>query len=175
MICFSRIEPPRYTEFVRKKAGVYLASLAVTMALGFASDGSQPSAERLRQALRTLARAAPNVHWDGKSMVAGDIACDGRLDPVYLGHSNGRIYVGFVRSANRKPEVLEFGVGPGHQAAICQEPAKLAVERLDYNLDGAEGFRQSRICKGLVLDDDTCDSIHFFWNHATQHLNWWRN
>jgi len=74
------------------------------------------------------------------------------------------------RARNKKPQILEFRVNGGYQDAICQEPAELSLESLDYDLDyEVKGFRKSGICKGLVLSDDACDPIHFFRNE------WWRN
>jgi hypothetical protein len=107
--------------------------------------------------------------------VRGDIACDGRTDQAYVGHANGKIYVGLYRARTGKVQVLEFGVDTGHQDAICQDPAKLAIEALDYDLGPeAPGFEKSKVCRGLILSDDVCDPLHFFWNHTTHLLNWWR-
>jgi hypothetical protein len=30
------------------------------------------------------------------------------------------------------------------------------------------------MCKGLNLGEGDCDSIHFFWNAKSGHLDWWR-
>jgi hypothetical protein len=135
----------------------------------------KPSSAKLAQtALRTLTKLRPDVHWDSKNL-AGDIACDGRSDQVCLGHSPGKVYVGFVRAADQKPDISEFQVSAGYQDAICEEPAALELESLDYDFDPAEGFRRSRVCKGLVLSGGECDRIHLFRDHDAKRLKWWRN
>jgi len=155
---------------------VLTIALAGAIAICAQSGDSPPSDAERRQALKSLSRVAPNVRWDINSLVVGDIACDGRSDQVYFGHAGDKIYVGLFRSRDKKPQVLEFRVGSGYQDAICKEPAELAIESLDYDLDyEVKGFQRSNVCKGLVLNDDACDPIHFFWNHSTRQLNWWRN
>ena len=92
-------------------------------------------------ALRALSKTAPKVQWDKASMTVGDITCDGRADTVFFGHSGRKVYVGLFRASTRKVQVLEFRVGAGFQDAICQEPAHLALESLDYEMDSpVDGF-----------------------------------
>jgi len=129
-------------------------------------------------ALQALAAFEPEVRWDETSELTADITCDGRPDHALLGRRDGRVYVGLVVSGRPRPEILSFGVGGGIQDAICAEPAVLSVESLDYDPKKAggrlDGFRRSKRCKGLRLSGGQCDSIHFFWNHRTKELDWWR-
>jgi hypothetical protein len=125
------------------------------------------------EGLRKLSKVRPKITWDRQSVVTADIACDHGLDQAYLGRSAHQVYVGFVRAANKKARFCNSAWGD-HQDAICEEPAMLSVESMDYDLD-ARGFKRSRTCKGLVLSGGDCDPIHLFWNHATQNLDWWRN
>jgi hypothetical protein len=125
-----------------------------------------------------LSVSKPDVKWDAKTALRADFDCDGSLDQAFLGRLAGKVYVGLVRAATKQPDILEFGVDPSAQAAICQEPAKLKIESLDYDPTEAggkiDGFQRSRRCKGLVLSDGQCDSVHLFWNHQTKRLAWWR-
>jgi hypothetical protein len=118
------------------------------------------------------------VQWDARSGLRADLDCDGRADQAFLGRNAGRVYVGVVRAAAIKPEILDFAVDGGVQEAICAEPAKLVVESLDYDPTDAvgpiDGFRRSRACKGLELSGGECDSVHLFWNHALKRIDWWR-
>jgi len=129
-------------------------------------------------ALRQLSSARPDIRWDPKSGLIADFDCDGSPDVAFLGRTEGKVFVGLVRAASTKPEILEFAVDPAVQAAICNEPAKLALESLDYDPTEAvgriDGFVRSRRCKGLVLSGGDCDEIHLFWNHKTHRLGWWR-
>jgi hypothetical protein len=133
---------------------------------------------RPQEALQLLSASRPDVKWDAKTALGADFDCDGSLDEAFLGRAAGKVYVGLVRAAVKQPEILEFGVDPSAQAAICQEPAKLEIESLDYDPTEAvgkiDGFRRSRRCKGLVLSGGECDPIHIFWNHRINHLAWWR-
>jgi hypothetical protein len=128
-------------------------------------------------ALQHRSAARPEVRWDAKSGVRADFDCDERPDRAFLGRNAGRVYVGLVRAAGQKPEILEFAVSAAVQEAICAEPAKLAIESLDYDPTEAvgtiDGFRRSRTCKGLRLSGGECDSIHLFWNHASKSLDSW--
>lgn len=129
-------------------------------------------------ALERLSESRPNVRWETKSGLRADVDCDGRPDQAFLGRSGGRVYVGVVRAAAQKPEILDFAVDAGIQKAICAEPAKLVVESLDYDPTDAvgpiDGFHRSRRCRGLELSGGECDPIHLFWNHASKNLDWWR-
>jgi hypothetical protein len=120
----------------------------------------------------------PDINWDAKSALTADFDCDGSPDEAFLGRSAGRIYVGVIRAATKQPEILEFGVDASAQDAICQEPAKLEIESLNYDPSGEigkiDGFRRSRRCKGILLSGGECDPIHLFWDYKTKHLAWWR-
>jgi len=117
------------------------------------------------------------VRWDS-SAVSADYDGDGRIDQAFLGHLSGKLFVGILVTSAKKPQVLEFSVGPGQQAAVCSASAILQMEELNY--DPAEvpadlqGFRQSSACKGLQLEDKECDSIHMYWNGVKRRMDWWR-
>jgi hypothetical protein len=99
-------------------------------------------------ALERLSAAVSGVQWDAKSGLRADLDCDGRADQAFLDRSAGRVYVGVIRAAATKPEILDFAVDAGIQEAICAEPAKLVVESLDYDPTDAvgpiDGFRRSQ-------------------------------
>ena len=153
----------------------YTLFLAVMFAI--ALQTRQPSASS-GTALERLAASRLNVRWETKSELHADFDCDGRPDQAFLGRNDGRVYVGVVRAAVQKPEILDFSVDAGIQKAICAEPAKLVVESLDYDPTDAvgpiDGFHRSRRCRGLELSGGQCDSIHLFWNHGSKNLDWWR-
>lgn len=129
-------------------------------------------------ALQALTTFGPDVEWEAASEVTADVDCDGRADQALVGRRDGRIFVGLVVSSKARPEILTFAVGAKIPDAICAEPAVLQVESLDYtpkkSAGRIDGFRRSKRCKGLRLSGGACDSIHFFWNHKTGELDWWR-
>ena len=75
--------------------------------------------------------ARPDAQWHAGGALTADFDCDGRRDQLFLGRASGKVFVGLVRAAAPKPEILEFAVDANRQAAICREPAQLKVESLD--------------------------------------------
>src|SRR3954469_14346704 len=101
---------------------------------------------------RSLKEARPNIVWVAATRLRADFDCDGQTDQAYLGSSKGRVYVGVLLSTRKAPQILEFAVGAGVQAAICDEPGTLKIEKLDdpsASVGEIEGFRKSKTCKGL--------------------------
>ena len=130
-------------------------------------------------AVKRLRLADRLVHWDEQSVLSVDVDCDGRVDSAFVGRSDSAMYVGVVTNTRIPAEVLRFGLhGNAVQDAVCSDKAKLTVESLDYDPTDAvgalAGFQRSRVCRGLNLGEEDCDSIHLYWNHESHHLDWWR-
>jgi hypothetical protein len=156
---------------------ILIAVALLGSVLGQAAE-AQPRQLNQQEALRLLSASRPYINWDLKSALKADIDCDRFPDEIFLGRAAGKIFVGVVRAAIQEPEILEFGVGSAAQDAICQEPAKLKIESLDYDPAGefgpVDGFRRSRRCKGIMLSGGECDPIHLYWNYNVKHMGWWR-
>ena len=155
---------------MRRVLGLAIVGFVVSVAGAALAQGTP--------ALRALTTFGPDVQWEAESEVTADVDCDGRPDQALLGRRDGKVFVGLVVSSKVRPEILAFSVGGGIQDAICAEPAALKVESLDYDprksVGRLDGFRRSKRCKGLRLSGGQCDSIHFFWNHKKDELDWWR-
>jgi hypothetical protein len=109
-----------------------------------------------------------------------DLDGDGKADTVLL-YQNRTTATVVVRFANPSEELqhLTFGVDPNRENALCRLPVHLRAESLDYDIADATGeqipgFVRSKNGKGFALVDGACDSMHFFWNHRTKRLQWWR-
>ncbi|HTV91521.1 MAG TPA: hypothetical protein VMG98_02265 [Verrucomicrobiae bacterium] len=91
--------------------------------------------------------------------LAIDLDADHRLDTVALKQTPRQIEV-TVRfgDPSRAPEIFRFAVDPNREDAVCAVPVYLKRE-------AAHGF---------MVVDNTCDSLHFFWNHATHRIQYWR-
>jgi hypothetical protein len=63
-----------------------------------------------QSALQHLSAARPEVRWDAKSGVRADFDCDERPDRAFLGRNAGRVYVGLIRAAGQRQEILDFAV-----------------------------------------------------------------
>ena len=139
------------------------------------------STEATNGIFQIVSKRMKNVIWDKTSIVEVDINCDGKKDYAILGKSKQGVKVALVVapvSKDSKIHSFEFLVGKHSQDSLCQLPAKLRIESLDYDPTEAvgklPGFRPSKKCNAFGLTDDTCDSFHFYWNHQTNRLNWWR-
>ncbi|OQZ01080.1 MAG: hypothetical protein B6D35_04135 [Candidatus Brocadia sp. UTAMX2] len=139
------------------------------------------SAEKEERVFQLAAKRIKNVKWDKKSIIAVDINCDGNKDYALLGKSKQGVTVALIVgpfSEKSRIESFEFFVGKPWQDSLCKLPARLEIRSLDY--DPAEmvgklpGFRRSKKCNAFCLADNTCDSFHFYWDHQTNTLAWWR-
>jgi hypothetical protein len=152
--------------------------LVLAALLGSTPAQQKDNQTRRQEALHSLSVTRPDVKWDVKSALSADFDCDGSLDEALLGRTAGKVFVGIVRAAGKQPQILEFGVNPNAQDAICQEPSTLTIESLDYDpteeVGKVDGFQRSRRCKGLLLSGGECDPIHLYWNYRTKHIGWWR-
>ncbi|MDC8784798.1 hypothetical protein [Roseateles koreensis] len=129
--------------------------------------------------LRDLAKAKPSIRWDSASAVAGDF--DGRSSRggAMLGYAGSKVYLAIQAGSRGKSlryQYLEFGVGPGAQAAICSAPAKLEVYPLECSMEEGElpGCKATKGASGLSIVDGDCDSIHLYWDHVSNRMQWWR-
>jgi hypothetical protein len=116
----------------------------------------------------------------GPARLLLDLEGDGKADTVllYQNRTSATVVVRFA-DPSEKPQHFTFGVDPSRENALCRMPARLQAESLDYDSTGATGeqipgFVRSKDGKGFALVDGACDSIHFFWNHRTKRLQWWR-
>lgn len=139
------------------------------------------STETANEVLQLVSKRMPDAEWDKKSIIEVDINCDGKKDYAILGKSERGITVALVVgpvSKKSRIESFNFLVGKHSQNSLCQLPAKLRVESLDYDPTEAvgklPGFRSSKTCNAFGLADDACDSFHFYWDHQANALTWWR-
>jgi len=112
--------------------------------------------------------------------ISVDLDGDRKPDTVLLRQGANSVVV-LVRFGDRskKEEQFRFTVDPGREDAVCKLPVRLRIEPLDYDLTAAlgeslPGFVRSKSHNGFAIVDEACDSIHFFWNHRTKRLEWWR-
>jgi hypothetical protein len=103
------------------------------------------------------------------SRLTGDFDCDGRPDTAFLTQGGGRATVRVVfADRSHPPQVFRFVADPAREDAVCRFPVYLKSESLN------NGSVRSKRCPGFALVDNTCDSIHFYWDHSTKRLSWWR-
>jgi hypothetical protein len=135
------------------------------------------ASEQATLALEQVKMQVPNATWQAESASA-DFDCDGRTDHAFLVKRGEKVIVAFAVSSTPTIQSFAFGVAAESQESICEEPAGIVTESLEYDpseaVDGVEGFQLSKTCKGLQLIGGECDFFHFYWNHIKRRVEWWR-
>lgn len=115
--------------------------------------------------------------------VSADLNCDGVADRARLLYPKDaqQVVVELTLGGDLGVSKLRFGLNDsGRQNALCGSTAQLEATGSDAAALKAifgelpRGYRAGEQCAELVLEDGQCDSIHLYWDHARQHLNWWR-
>jgi hypothetical protein len=141
---------------------------------------SAPQASAAVASREALEPVALDVGKAQPAVIEADIDCDGIEDTARMEYVEDRVRVTVTLAATKTSQSLEFGLGDSMaQESLCGTEATLEIEDMDYDLieifgENPEGFRESKTCKGLRLMGGECDSMHIFWNHDTQHIDWWR-
>ena len=116
---------------------------------------------------RAIKSSHPNVRWQENRVLKGDLTCRAHQDLAILGTQGSRLMVAVLASGvTKKPMVLEI------DAALLAAKTTLSIEDQDFEMGTGEpgdvgplpGFKRSKTCKGLKLDDARIDSVHIYWN-----------
>ena len=117
----------------------------------------------------------PNFEWKTGTVKKADLNCDGRTDLAILGFNGGKVGVAiFMHGHRQKPALLEF-------AAYEPKLAELKIEmltntRTDFREmlgEMPDGYRRSKVCRGLSVGDGDRDSTHIYWNHKKKGFSTW--
>ncbi|MCE9633686.1 MAG: hypothetical protein K8Q92_05830 [Methylophilales bacterium] len=130
------------------------------------------------KAFNRLTKATPTVAWPKKAIEI-DIDCDGKKDYVFSAQTEKSVSVGVVLgNSKRKPESFTFDVNRDRQDAVCALPVRIEPEAQDFDptedIGEIPGFVRSKTCHAFALVNEECDSFHFYWNHSTKLIEWWR-
>ena len=115
--------------------------------------------EKIAKAAKTF---EPRVQWQERSVVKADFTCDARQDFAILGTQNSLLVLAvFANGTTNKPVVIEI------DSALDAGQTKLFVESQDFETGTDEpgdvgplpGFKRSKTCYGLRLDDERIDSV----------------
>jgi hypothetical protein len=116
-----------------------------------------------------------------KHLPTGDVDCDGHADAISYSVSPDtvRVEVRFSQKG-RAAQSLTFSIGADSENSLRVAPAEVSLESLDFDLSAEEmgdlpGFQRSKLCKGIVLDDQQSDPIHVYWDHDAHRLAWWHH
>jgi hypothetical protein len=154
--------------------------LAITLLIGMVSVAF---AEGVKS-LQLLQKASPEVEWQSQSKVTADFNCDGKHDVAYLGKTKANFFVSVILGPITKASLISTTTlrnvtSEDAQDSVREENPSLTTESLDYDTvemfgENPEGFKPSKTCSGLNLSSGETDSFHFYWNHKTNELTWWR-
>ena len=115
-----------------------------------------------RQAIAMLRAAAPQNEWRAETALKIDIDSDEKPDYVFLSQDQRTAPVGLVLGSQGNPlSTKSFSIGDPQQNGLCQGPATIEVETLDYlpyDSDGAvPGFERSKRGMSFHLAGGECD------------------
>lgn len=159
---------------------VFLVCMTAAGCAKHEEPASAPQATTAATARQAVAPVAADAGEAQPVVVKADVDCDGVEDMAQMDYVEDRVRVTVTLAETKTPQSLDFGLGNSmSHASLCGTKAALEIEDMDYDLiealgENPEGFRKSTTCKGLILTDDECDSMHIFWNHDTKHIDWWR-
>ncbi len=126
---------------------------------------------------RAIKSSHPHVQWQQNSVLKADLTCRAQQDVAMLGVNGSRLMVAILAKAvTKKPIVLEI------DADLLAEQTTMSIESQDFEMGTGEpgdvgplpGFKRSKICKGLQLDDDRIDSVHIYWNRIDGKFQTWQ-
>lgn len=126
---------------------------------------------------KSLKSSHPGVRWEEKRLLKGDLTCRGRQDMALLGTQDSRVWVAILAgSVHKRPIVLQI------DSALLAAQTTLSIESQDFEMGTGEpgdvgplpGFKRSKTCKGLKLDDDRIDSVHIYWNRIEGRFQTWQ-
>lgn len=128
-------------------------------------------------AVNALNKSIQGVAWNSNMSQQADFNCDGKKDWAFLGKTKKEIVIAVVLapiSANSKVERVQL---ISNEIDGLTRP-ELTLESLDYDprkmAGDIPGFQRSKTCSGLNFSPGETDTFHFFWDHQSGHLNYWR-
>jgi len=125
-----------------------------------------------------------NPNEDEPEAITADIDCDGKQDVAKITYQKSKLVLSVHLGASGKEQSLIFGLGSGdEQDSFCSTTIFLSKEAPESHKEDSdtsesetllEGHIIQKDCVNLKLSDEMCDSIHVYWNHTTNQLDWWR-
>jgi hypothetical protein len=131
-----------------------------------------------QQVLNAANKFMPGITWQAKSVLIGDFSCRGRSEQAILGTSHSEtarryaVAAIFLDGLDKQPELF-------FDDLHITDDVKLIVESLDFDPQetlghSLQGFKRSKTCKGLNMDDNQTDSLHIYWDAKSRDFDAWR-
>jgi hypothetical protein len=126
---------------------------------------------------KAIRSSHPSIRWKERLVLNADLTCRARQDLAILGVQGRNLHVAILPSGPKKqPIVLPI------ESGLLASQTTMSVESQDFEMGTGEpgdigplpGFRRSKTCKGLKLDDDRIDSVHIYWNRIEGRFQIWQ-
>ena len=118
-----------------------------------------------------------DAQWKLNQAITADVACDGKRDVVLLGSTEHEVIILVFRSGlKKKPDAILFQTSRVAKETVSLTTESLDVDDTDFKQmlgETPEGFRRSKICKGLRLSDGQKDALHVYWHRKRHELSAW--
>ena len=121
--------------------------------------------------------AKPGVTWQAGKAKRADVTCDGKADTVVFGTARKSVWVGIVPGGGGKPQIMDFGLRSQAQDGFCAEPERITTSPISCSAEEMGKFPGCKVVKGcqaFSIEDDACDSFHFYWDASKKTVRWWR-
>lgn len=120
----------------------------------------------------------PSFRWSDERVVEARLRSDGSMAVAALGIGDSSLLL-IVETPRGEDAPVEIPVDSRLQFGVCGTDASLRVQETSerpFNATGEypEGYSLCETCVELVVEGGGCDPIHFYWNHVSDSLDWWR-
>jgi hypothetical protein len=150
---------------------------SITLVLLLLAGTSPAIGEESADLVRAVKNSHPMVLWQAHRVLKANLTCLGHQDLAVLGTEETRTIIAILaKGRSKRPIVLEI------DSDLSAASVTFTVESQDFEIgDGKHGdvaplpgFKRSKTCKGLRLDDDRIDSVHIYWNRAESRFQTWQ-
>jgi hypothetical protein len=129
------------------------------------------------QAMDLSALTRPGVTWQTGKAKSADVTCDGKADTIVFGTAKDSVWVGILPGNGGKPQTMRFGLRSNRQDGFCAEPERITTSPIscsDEEMGKFPGCKVVKGCRDFTVEDNDCDSFHFYWDASKKMVRWWR-
>lgn len=150
---------------------------SILLALLFLTATSPAIGTESADLVRAVKKSHPEVICQAHRVLKANLTCLGHEDLAVLGTQETQTLIAILaKGRGKRPIVLEI------DSDLSAASATFTIESQDFAAGNGEpgdigplpGFKRSKTCKGLRLDDDRIDSVHVYWNRSEGRFQTWQ-